>query len=557
MQFVDLYPSGLDTEGSPENLREVDEVVYRLVLARLAVPGLPPAVRVGDVEIHFTAGPLRTQLTSSRQRPGLPFVFDKHMRRAVQVGENELLTVGQIRRPLPPNVGAASNEWRARAETAIGLIAATLDERIAGRQLAEDLIFLRVGHPLAAGDVHPEVRTFMPFDVTDDDLRALEGLGGQNLSLDRDVSRAAHFYLSATREGPTREGFLLLWLAVDSIVGTRKTQKQAVASRLADIAFDLDWLTLPLGRLVGLRGNIAHGRVESPELLRSGYYDTEAIARAFIRADGQISGGWPAMPTATAFPPPIGSRIGLSQGDWNEEWHEDGLPAPEADPAPSKLPRLDAAFGGHSEWLRVEAGEDEDTNRRLRFWTMAAVQAVGIDLDTVTVRVDQQGELPHTTDLGTNADGLLLSPALAKPDSDIQEARLAYLLCRAIGELHVMRLGIESTGFGAFLIELAGAWAGYREWVVGNEMPPELLLRGPLREASIQDLGSYVGIALAGDRERQEALSKWLEDTEVDSELRSIVGEAIDQLRAVDEFAGILAFIRELADETRRLPGSA
>src|SRR5687767_12729544 len=105
---------------------------------------------------------------------------------------------------------------------------------------------------------------------------------------------------------------------------------------------------------------------------------------------------------------------------------------------------------------------------------MAAVQAVGIDVDTLTVRVDQHGELPDTTDLGTNADGVLLSPALANPGSDIQEARLAYLLCRAVAELHVLRLGIESTGFGAFLIELAGAWAGYREWVIGNEMPAEL-----------------------------------------------------------------------------------
>jgi hypothetical protein len=141
----------------------------------------------------------------------------------------------------------------------------------------------------------------MPFDVTEADQAALGALGGQDLSLDRDVARAAHFYLSATREGPTREGFLLLWLAVDSLVGTRKTQKQAVASRLAEIGFDLEWLWLPIGRLVGLRGNIAHGRVDSPELLRSGYYDTEAIARALIRADAGISTGWPAMPTPPHF----------------------------------------------------------------------------------------------------------------------------------------------------------------------------------------------------------------------------------------------------------------
>ena len=162
MPFIDLYPSGLDTEGSPESLRDVDEVVYRLILKRLAIPGLPALVEVGDVEIHFTVGPVRTQLTESRQRPGLPFAFDKHMRRAVLVGENELLTVGQRRGLLPGDIGSATREWRVGVETAIGLVAATLDERIAGRQLTEDLIFLQVGRPVAAGDVHPQIRTYMP-----------------------------------------------------------------------------------------------------------------------------------------------------------------------------------------------------------------------------------------------------------------------------------------------------------------------------------------------------------------------------------------------------------
>lgn len=200
MAFRDLYPSGLDTEGSPETLRDVDEVVYRRILKRLAVPGLPAFVRVGDVEIYFTVGPVRTQLTELRQRPGLPFVYDKHMRRGVIVGENEPLTVCHLRRPFSSELGAATAEWRVMTETAVGLVAATLDERVAGPRLNEDLILLRAGRPVAAADVHSEVRTYMPFDVTEEDRAALERLGGQDLSLDRDVARAAHFYLSATRE---------------------------------------------------------------------------------------------------------------------------------------------------------------------------------------------------------------------------------------------------------------------------------------------------------------------------------------------------------------------
>jgi hypothetical protein len=551
--FTDLYPSGLKTERSPERLPDADEVVYRLILKRLAIPGLPELLGVGDVEIHFTVGPVRTQCTESRQRPGLPFVFDKHMRRAVLVGDNEPLTVCQLRRPLLKDVGAAAREWRARVETAVGLVAATLDERIAGSLLTEDLIFLQAGRPVAAADVHSQVRTYMPFDVTDADRLALEQLRGQDLSLDRDVARAAHFYRTATREGPTREGFLLLWLAVDSLVGTRKTQKQAVASRLAEIDFDLDWLMLPLGRLVGLRGNIAHGRVDDPEFLRQGYYDTEAIARGLIRADAAISAGWPAMPTATAFPLPLGRQISDAQGRWVEEWHDDGLPRPDDEPAPTGLRRLNAVLGEHAEWLKIERAEDDDTARRLRFWAMAAVQAVGIDVETLSVRIDRDGELPDAIDMATNAEQIRVSPALANPGSDVDEARLAYFLCRAVAELHIMRLGITSTGFGAFLIELGGAWAGYREWVVGNELPRELLHRGPLNEASLQDLGAYVGIALAGDSERQKTVSAWLEDDEVDPDLRSTVAQTIEHLRDAGTFAEVLAFMNDLAAETRRL----
>jgi len=125
---------------------------------------------------------------------------------------------------------------------------------------------------------------------------------------------------------------------------------------------------LPLGRLVGPRGSIAHGRVEIPELLKQGYYDTEAIARSLIRADAGISAGWPAMPTATAFPLPLGRRISEAQGRWDEEWHADGLPRPDDEPAAAGLPRLDAVLGEHSEWLKIDEAEDDDTKRRLSFW---------------------------------------------------------------------------------------------------------------------------------------------------------------------------------------------
>jgi hypothetical protein len=184
---------------------------------------------------------------------------------------------------------------------------------------------------------------------------------------------------------------------------------------------------------------------------------------------------------------------------------------------------------------------------------MAAVQAVGVDVETITFKIAEAADLPEGTDLATNAERVMLSSALAAPDSDADEARLAYLLCRAVGEMHVMRLGVESVSAGAFFIELAGAWAAYREWVVGHEMPAETLQRASLEEASLQDLGAYVGIALAGDAERQNAISEWLGPPAEDTDSQWLVRQTLEQLDGVQDFRDLLQFMNGVFTEMRRL----
>jgi hypothetical protein len=65
---------------------QADEVIYRLGFHCLPVPGLPAETYVDDVAVEFVRGPLRAQQTEIRQRHGIPFVFDKHMRRT-EIGE--------------------------------------------------------------------------------------------------------------------------------------------------------------------------------------------------------------------------------------------------------------------------------------------------------------------------------------------------------------------------------------------------------------------------------------------------------------------------------------
>jgi hypothetical protein len=53
MPFLDLYPLDVDHVGVESDLDRADTAVYRLVLRRLAVGGLPESVAVGDVTVHF------------------------------------------------------------------------------------------------------------------------------------------------------------------------------------------------------------------------------------------------------------------------------------------------------------------------------------------------------------------------------------------------------------------------------------------------------------------------------------------------------------------------
>ena len=149
----------------------------------MAVAGLPESVAIGPIVAHFIRGPLRTQVTTLCQRAGWPPVFNKHMERGVEVGEDDLLTVFELPAPAPDDdLVEAIEGLRVRTLNAVGVLCATLDERIALEQVAEDVILLQGGVPFAALDLRSRVRTFMPFDVTDDDRTALSSLSGLSAS---------------------------------------------------------------------------------------------------------------------------------------------------------------------------------------------------------------------------------------------------------------------------------------------------------------------------------------------------------------------------------------
>lgn len=81
-----------DLRGGRSEAENADEVVYRLGLHALPVPGLPDYLSVDDIEVSFVRGPIRAQRTAMRQRHELPVVFDKRMARE-NVGDGEVLAV--------------------------------------------------------------------------------------------------------------------------------------------------------------------------------------------------------------------------------------------------------------------------------------------------------------------------------------------------------------------------------------------------------------------------------------------------------------------------------
>ena len=148
-----------DLRGEEWGAEKADEAVYRLGLRALPVPGLPAALEVGEVGVQFVEGPIRVQQTETmRQRHGLPVVFDKAMARP-EVGAGELIALLTVREsPVPADFEAAFLRWQSKAHAAAGMVAAVLDERVAGPELFEDVVLLSNGSFAAVADMRGRVQ---------------------------------------------------------------------------------------------------------------------------------------------------------------------------------------------------------------------------------------------------------------------------------------------------------------------------------------------------------------------------------------------------------------
>jgi hypothetical protein len=288
-------------EGSPAE--------YRLMFQSMRVPGLPERLTVGRVRIFQTDGPIWSQRTHIVQRPGWRPVYEKWMEHA-PVGVGYRVTVCELPVTLSSNMSASLFAWRNEALAALSLVVALLDERVAQRELAEDVIAQnpRPGDKTHVFDTQTSLREFTSASrVLAADRSALSRLAAVDPSEDDPVLAAGRWYLRAAQAGPTPDAVVFLWIAVEALSkprwGTmsraekRRTDVTWAEQAVAATGFDHSLLDPSIGRLSGLRAEIVHGGVESPALLREGYYTLEVIVRLLLRARiGGTGAGWPLQP---------------------------------------------------------------------------------------------------------------------------------------------------------------------------------------------------------------------------------------------------------------------
>lgn len=207
-------PSGASTGGPTLVGRHG---VYRLGFTSMQVLYMPAQLRIGRVAVENLVGPLETQRTTIVQEPGFQPTFVKWMEHSSIEAERPL-TVFSLDVVVPDDVSSALASWRNEATAAAGFLAMLLDERVAQKQILEDFtVFDADGERIARIDRESLVRTFDPshpwFDEFGDELDRFLGVEAEPR-----LRAACRWYLRAATAGPTPDGFILLWVAIETLL---------------------------------------------------------------------------------------------------------------------------------------------------------------------------------------------------------------------------------------------------------------------------------------------------------------------------------------------------
>jgi hypothetical protein len=534
--------------GRGEASRLFDRIVYRLGFISGVVPGLPEQVRVGNVDVHFTLGPILTQRTHVRQRFGTDLAFDKSMRTDLEVGRNQPITVGQIESPPLASAADAMPVWRDQVLAAIGLVASVLDERIAIEELFEDLVYLSGNDVVGTGDMRARVRHRLPFSVTDVERKALDEIGTIDLpAAGSELSSAARWYLRGTQSGPTADGVLFLWIAIEALTPARSTDPKTVEAMLTAAGWDVSVHEVSVGRLAGLRAQIVHGGIEAPALLQEGYYHLEAIARVLIRYASGLDSTWPAPLMADVFDEPFRTELAAGVERPTTDWHTE-IPSPTI-PEVSERPTWGRVQPTHSDppgncAVEVFGALQPGWDRRLRFWTASAVRDVEPRLESVRVEVGEAEGFSAGVEAAAGGERILVSPELLRAPNPRKEIRLARIIYGLVAQHIAMQRGLTSEGLGILLLELAGEFVAFDEFVTRGPLEEKDLTLRRANGLDLLTLGGHIGASLAGSTRARVELDRWRADADPDA--AQLIEHLEDAFAGSKSFADVLGVIREI-----------
>jgi hypothetical protein len=507
LEFSDSYAealrNGVDREvdalTSPDTQVNGDRAVYRAIFRGMEVHGLPSDMIVGHAHVFFTQGPVLTQHTEVSQRGGFPLIFDKSMKRGVEIGKGQWLTVVQIHhQPMPEEFGMAITSSRDQARAAVAYIAAVLDERIGQELLGEDLIIFDQEKAIAAVDIRELVRSYPPFEVREAEQNGLAALEG--VDVPRHVETASRWYLRGVQAAPGVDGVIFLWFAVEALVGTSK--KTPIEKALREAGHDPADQGLGVGELHGLRSKFVHDKPDAqppaPEKVKQAFYDLEAMAKALLRHALGVTSTWPLHTAAHPFDPPWLEQIEEAWANPVVEFHEE-LPGSKTVPIEGlswsqMAPALDLAAA-----VTVRGGQGQDANRIRRLVEMALLYFGDPHIGDFPVEIKR---LPEGTLADCEEDLLIVNSTLVSPRDPLEASRLFINIHVFVGRCLLSRVGVPSDNEEGWFLH--GILTGCRLLSEAN-VPDDQLKAHPLPgNYSSFDLGEQFGAGAAGSHQNLE-----------------------------------------------------
>jgi hypothetical protein len=542
------FEAEVDSLTSPESVPQGDRALYRAVFRGMQVHGLPEELKVGGASLRFCQGPALVQKTDVSQRAGHPLVFDKSMSHGVSIGEGHWLTLAEIEIESFTKVSKETIfEARQYAESAVAFVAAVLDERIGQEMLAENLLILEGDTPVAIADLRELVRGYLPFEVREAESEALAALG--NLELARNVATAARWYLRGVQAGPSVDGVIFLWFAVEALAGTSK--KRPIEEALRKAGRDPADQGLTVGELHGLRSSFVHDRPDSEppavEKVKQGFYDLEAMVKALLRHELGVHSTWPAHIASRVFHPPWQERVEEAWSSPQVEFHERLLgsdtEAPEGLSWGEMLPALETT----SE-VKVTGGQGQDANMVRRIVEIALLYFGDPDAGKFSVAIKKPGDAEALADC--RADELVLSPRLLPPKDELEALRLQRLIHVLVGRCLLARRCVDtSASRGPFIHGVLSGWVGVH-FFNSRGVPEELLSASRLpKQPSPFVFGEHLGSGIAGsEKNLSDVIEAMAKASGADPQ---VVGEELESLlTALKEVTTPAEMLDALSDDS-------